>query len=73
MTSFNLFAKVVCVNEPLQYTSCMCFVTVDKLEYRVIIEFFILDELTSKEIHLKLPKVYGNSAPSTLTFKKVGS
>ena len=41
-----------------------------KLEYCVVIKFFILDGLTPKEIHPKLAKVYGNSAPSISTIKK---
>ena len=62
MASFNLFTKVVCVNKYLQYMSCMCFVKMDKLEYCVIIKFFVLDGLTSTELHPKLTKVYRNSA-----------
>lgn len=42
----------------------------DKLEYRAVIKFFVLDGLTPKEIHPKLTKVYGDSAPSISTVKK---
>lgn len=42
----------------------------DKLEYRAVIKFFVLDGLTPKEIHPKLTKVYGDSAPSMSTVKK---
>ncbi|UYV70412.1 GVQW3 [Cordylochernes scorpioides] len=56
--------------ELLGHTSCACFIDMDKLDYCAVIKFFILDGLTSKEIHLKLIKVYGNSAPSISTVKK---
>lgn len=61
MTSYNLFA--VSVNQSLYFKSCMCFVKMDKAEYGEVIKFFVLDELSSKEIYPKLAKVYGNSTP----------
>lgn len=42
----------------------------NKLEYRAVIKFFVLDGLSPKEIHPKLIKVYGDSAPSMSTVKK---
>lgn len=42
----------------------------DKIEYRAVIKFFVLDGLTPSEIHPKLIKVYGDSAPSISTVKK---
>ena len=35
----------------------------------MVIKFFVLDELTPKEIHPKLTKIYRNSAPSISTIK----
>ena len=59
MISFNLFAQVVCVSESLQYTSCMCFVKIYKLESYAVIKFFVLNGLTPKEIHPKWQKYTG--------------
>lgn len=42
----------------------------NKLEYRAVIKFFVLDGLTPNEIHPKLTKVYGDIAPSMSTVKK---
>lgn len=42
----------------------------NKVEYRAVIRFFVLDGLTPQEIHPKLTKVYGDSAPSMSTVKK---
>jgi hypothetical protein len=42
----------------------------DKFDYHAVMEFFVLDGLTCKEIHPKLTKVYGNFAPSISTVKK---
>jgi len=42
----------------------------DKLEYRSVIKFFVLDGLSPSEIHPKLVKVYKDSAPSLSTVKK---
>jgi len=42
----------------------------DKIEYRAVIKFFVLDGLSPSEIHPKLIKVYGDSAPSISTVKK---
>jgi hypothetical protein len=50
--------------------SWTCFVKMDKLEYRTVIKFVVLGGLTPKEIHPKLTKGYGNSAPSISTVKK---
>ncbi|GFT88490.1 hypothetical protein TNCV_262771 [Trichonephila clavipes] len=49
------------VHKFLQLTSCVVLVKMDKLEYRVVITFFVSGGLTSKEIHLKLRN--GDSAP----------
>ena len=46
------------------------FVKMDKLEYCMVIKFFILDGLSSEEIHLKLTKVYRNCAPLVSTVKR---
>ena len=67
MTSFNLFAQVVCENEPLQY---MCSVKMDKLEHWTVIKFLVLDGVTPREINPKFTKVYGNSVPFISTIKK---
>jgi len=42
----------------------------DKTEYRAVIKFFVKEGLTSKEIHSKFIKVYGDSSPSFSTIKK---
>lgn len=42
----------------------------DKLEYRSVIKFFVLDGLSPSDIHPKLVKVYKDSAPSLSTVKK---
>jgi hypothetical protein len=39
----------------------------DKIEYRVVIKFFVKE---GKEIHSKFIKVYGDSSPSFSTIKK---
>jgi hypothetical protein len=36
----------------------------DKTEYRGVINFFVKEGLTPKEIHWKFIKVYGDSSPS---------
>jgi hypothetical protein len=41
----------------------------DKIEYRVVIKFFVMC-LTPREIHSKFIKVYGDSSPSFSTIKK---
>ena len=41
-----------------------------EFEYRSVIKFLVLIGLTPEEIHLKMTKVYGNSAPSISTVKK---
>jgi len=43
---------------------------VDKIEYRVVINFFVTEGLTPNEIHSKFIKVYGDSSPSFSTIKK---
>ena len=62
VTNFNLFTQVVCVNESLQYMSYVYVVKMDELKYHAVIKFFVLDELTRKEIHPKLSRVYGSCA-----------
>jgi transposase len=42
----------------------------DKIEYRVVIKFFVKEGLTSNKIHSKFIKVYGDSSPSFSTIKK---
>jgi len=42
----------------------------DKIEYRVVIKFFVKEGLTPNEIHSKFTKVYGDSSPSFSTIKK---
>jgi hypothetical protein len=42
----------------------------DKIEYRVVIKFFVKKGLTPNEIHSKFIKVYGDSSPSFSTIKK---
>jgi len=42
----------------------------DRIEYRVVIKFFVKEGLTPKEIHFKFIKVYGDSSPSFSTIKK---
>jgi len=42
----------------------------DKIEYRVVIKFFVKEGLTPNEIHSKFIKVYGDSSPSFSTIKK---
>ena len=42
----------------------------DKIEYRVVIKFFVKEGLTPNEIHSKFIKVYGDSFPSFSTIKK---
>ena len=42
----------------------------DKIEYRVVIKFFVKEGLTPNEIHSKFIKVYGDSSPSLSTIKK---
>jgi transposase len=42
----------------------------DKIEYCVVIKFFVKESLTPNEIHSKFIKVYGDSSPSFSTFKK---
>jgi histone-lysine N-methyltransferase SETMAR len=42
----------------------------DKIEYRVVIKFFVKEGLTSSEIHSKFINVYGDSSPSFSTITK---
>jgi len=42
----------------------------DKIEYRVVIKFFVKEGLTPNEINSKFIKVYGDSSPSFSTIKK---
>jgi histone-lysine N-methyltransferase SETMAR len=42
----------------------------DKIEYHVVIKFFVKEGLTRNEIHSKFIKVYGDSSPSFSTIKK---
>jgi transposase len=42
----------------------------DKIEYRVIIKFFVKEGLTPNEIHSKFINVYGDTSPSFSTIKK---
>jgi hypothetical protein len=42
----------------------------DKIEYHVVIKFFVKEGLTPNEIHSKFTKVYGNPSPSFSTIKK---
>jgi hypothetical protein len=46
------------------------FLKVDKIEYREVIKFFVKEGLTPNEINSKFIKVYGDSSPSSSTFKK---
>jgi transposase len=41
-----------------------------KIEYHMIIIFFVKEGLTPNEIHSKFAKVYGDSSPSFSTIKK---
>jgi hypothetical protein len=43
---------------------------IDKIEYRVVIKFFVKESLMPNEIHLKFIKVYGDSSPLFSTIKK---
>ena len=52
------------------FYTCLCFVKIDNFEYCAAIKLFVLGGLTPKEIHLKLTKVYRNSANLILTIKK---
>jgi transposase len=42
----------------------------DKIDYRVVIKFFVKEGLTPNEIHSKFIKVYGDSSLSFSTIKK---
>jgi hypothetical protein len=42
----------------------------DKIEYCVVIKFFVKESLTPNEIHSKFIKVYGDSSPLFSTIKK---
>jgi hypothetical protein len=42
----------------------------DKIEYCVVIKFFVKEDLTPNEIHLKFIKVYGELSPSFSTIEK---
>ena len=42
----------------------------DKIEYRVVIKYFVKEGITPNEIHSKFIKVYGDSSPSFSTIKK---
>ncbi|EFN87815.1 Putative uncharacterized protein FLJ37770, partial [Harpegnathos saltator] len=42
----------------------------EKIEYRAMIKFFVLDGLTPTEIHPKLLKVYKDAPPSFSIVKK---
>jgi transposase len=46
------------------------FLKTDKIQYRVVIKFFVKEGLTPKEIHSKFIKVYEVSSPSFSTIKK---
>jgi transposase len=43
---------------------------VDRIEYRVVVKFFVKEGLTPNEIHSKFIKVYEDSSPSFSTIKK---
>jgi hypothetical protein len=53
-----------------QVLAVQVYVKMDKLEYRAVVKFLVLNGLTPNEIHPKLRKVFGNSAPSISTVKK---
>jgi len=42
----------------------------DKIEYRVVVKFFVKEGLMPNEIHSKFIKVYEDSSPSLSTIKK---
>jgi transposase len=42
----------------------------DKVEYRVVIKFFVKEGLTPNEIHSKFVNVYGDSSSTFSTIKK---
>jgi transposase len=42
----------------------------EKIEYCVVIKFFVKEGLTPNEIHSKFMKIYGDSSPSFSTIKK---
>jgi len=42
----------------------------DKIEYHVVIKFFVKEGLTPNEINSKFIKVYGDSSPLFSTIKK---
>jgi transposase len=46
---------------------------IDKIEYRVVIKFFMKEGLMPNEIHSKFRKVYGHSSHSFSTIKKWGA
>jgi hypothetical protein len=43
---------------------------IDKIDYRVVIKFFVKEGLMANEIHSKFIKVYGGCPPSFSTIKK---
>jgi L-ribulose-5-phosphate 3-epimerase UlaE len=45
----------------------------DKIEYRVVIKFFVKEGLTPNEIHSKFIKVYRDSSPLFSTIKKLAA
>jgi transposase len=46
---------------------------IDKIEYCVVIKFFVKESLTPNEINLKFKEVYGDCSPSFSTIKKWGA
>jgi len=54
----------------LLHVMCDKVEKVDKLEYRSVIKFLVLEKIAPKEIHERLSKVYKESAPGYSSVKK---
>jgi len=69
MGNCKSFYQVVCFIQLSEAGVLSVSLKMDKIEYRAIIEFFVKEGLTPKEINSKFIKVYGDSSPLSSTIK----
>jgi hypothetical protein len=62
--------QVVCFIQLSEAGVLSVSLKMDKIEYRAVKKFFVIEGLTPNEIHSKIIKVYGDSSPLFSTIKK---
>ena len=70
MWNCKSFYQVICFIQLSQAGALSVSLEMDKIEYRVVIKFFVKEGLTPNEIHPKFINVYGDSSPLYSTIKK---